>query len=48
MKVVLADARDRKPVRKICVMSHDGRELKLQDLTWTEREDAEALRTAAE
>jgi DNA-binding HxlR family transcriptional regulator len=47
MKVVLADARDRKPVRKICVMSQDGRELKLNDLTWIER-DAVALPTAAE
>jgi DNA-binding HxlR family transcriptional regulator len=48
MKVQLADARDRKPVRKLCVLSHDGRELKLQDLTWIEREGSEALRTAAE
>ena len=48
MKVVLADARDRKAVRKICVLSQDGRELKLSDLTWIEREAAEALRTAAE
>ena len=30
MKVVLADQRDGKPVRKICVQAHDGRELKLQ------------------
>ena len=37
MKVVLADSRDGKPVRKICVMSHDGRELTLDDLTWVER-----------
>jgi DNA-binding HxlR family transcriptional regulator len=48
MKIVLADRRDRKPVRKICVLSHDGRELKLQDLTWIDREDAAGLRTAAE
>ena len=48
MRVVLADARDQKPVRKLCVLSHDGRELTLQDLTWIEREGAEALRTAAE
>ena len=47
MKVVLADRRDGKPVRKICVKSHDGRELKLDDLTWIEREAA-ALQTAAE
>jgi len=48
MKVVLADARDHKPVRKLCVLSHDGRELKLGDLTWIERESGGALRTAAE
>ena len=48
MKVVLADTRDRKPVRKICVLSQDGRELSLQDLTWIERDSAESLRTAAE
>jgi DNA-binding HxlR family transcriptional regulator len=47
MKVVLADTKDHKPVRKICVLSHDGRELSLQDLTWIEREAA-GLRTAAE
>ena len=34
MQVVLADRRDGKPVRKICVQAHDGRELKLGDLTW--------------
>jgi DNA-binding HxlR family transcriptional regulator len=48
MNIVLADSRDRRPVRKLCVLSHDGRELKLSDLTWIERENAETLRTAAE
>lgn len=48
MKVVLADRRDCKPVRNLCVVSHDGRELSLHDLTWIERERAEAFRTAAE
>jgi len=48
MEVVLADARDRKPVRKICVLSHDGRELSLEDLTWITRDSRGALRTAAE
>jgi DNA-binding HxlR family transcriptional regulator len=48
MNVVLADRRDGKAVRKICVVSHDGRELKLGDLTWVEREATSALRTAAE
>ena len=48
MKVVLADRRDGKPVRKICVQAHDGRALELGDLTWIDREAAESLRTAAE
>jgi len=48
MSVALADRRDGKPVRKICVLSHDGRELKVGDLTWVEREDAHSLPTAAE
>jgi len=49
MKVVLADKRDRRPVKKICVQAHDGRELKLDDLTWIDRESGEVpIRTAAE
>jgi len=47
MQVVLADRRDGKPVRKICVQAEDGRELKLRDLTWVDRSGAE-LATAAE
>jgi DNA-binding HxlR family transcriptional regulator len=46
MRVVLADRRDSRPVRKICVQAHDGRELTLRDLTWIDREDS--IRTAAE
>ena len=53
MKVVLADTRDHKPVRKLCVQAHDGRELSLSELTWIEREGTArpakaALKTAAE
>jgi len=49
MQIVLADRRDMRPVRKICVQAHDGRELKLGELTWIDREsDGSALRTAAE
>jgi DNA-binding HxlR family transcriptional regulator len=48
MRVVLADRRDGKPVRKLCVLSHDGRELKLGELTWVERDAADSIRTAAE
>ena len=49
MDIVLADRRDGRPVRKMCVQAHDGRELKLADLTWIDREGERAeLRTAAE
>jgi hypothetical protein len=46
MRVVLADRRDGKPVRKICVQAHDGRELTLGDLTWI-NSDGEDLKAAA-
>jgi len=45
--IVLADRRDGRPIRKICILSEDGRELQLEDLVWVNREDA-ALSTAAE
>jgi DNA-binding HxlR family transcriptional regulator len=48
MGVILADRRDGRPVRKMCVQAADGRELKLADLTWIEREGASVVRTAAE
>jgi DNA-binding HxlR family transcriptional regulator len=48
MNIQLADRRDGKPVRKICVQSHDGRELQLSELTWIDREEPQALKTAAE
>jgi len=38
MDVVLADNRDRRPVRRIAVLAEDGRELSLDELTWIERE----------
>ena len=45
----LADRRDGKPVRKMCVLSHDGRELNLGDLTWIDREgESLGFKTAAE
>ena len=37
--IVLADTRDGRRIRRICVQAQDGRELKLGDLTWIERED---------
>jgi DNA-binding HxlR family transcriptional regulator len=49
MRVTLADRRDSKPVRKICVQAHDGRELKLRDLMWVDAEGGNvAFQTAAE
>ena len=39
MGIVLADTRDKKPVKKICVQAHDGRPLSLRELTWIEREE---------
>lgn len=47
--VSLADSRDGRPIRKICVQAHDGRELALHDLKWIDAEGvSRALRTAAE
>ena len=46
MQIVLADRRDGKPVRKMCVQAHDGRELGLADLTWIDR-DGEIVATSA-
>ncbi|MFC7536133.1 winged helix-turn-helix transcriptional regulator [Sphingomonas sp. GCM10030256] len=31
---VAADMRDGKPIRRICIQAHDGRELELHDLMW--------------
>ena len=48
-RVMLADRRDGKPVRKICVQGHDGRPLSLRDLMWTDRDgEPIGLRAAAE
>jgi len=46
--IVLADKRDGKPVRKMCVLSHDGRQLALRDLIWVDRDEAVEIKTAAE
>src|SRR5690242_4711792 len=34
--IALADRRDGRPIRKICVQSHDGRVLAREDLEWRE------------
>lgn len=45
IRVVLADSRNRRPIRRIRVFSEDGRELGLDDLTWISRDE---LREKAE
>jgi len=47
-RVVLVDRRDRRPVRKMCVQAHDGRELKIHDLTWTDASEVSTVQQAAE
>ena len=48
-EIVLADSRDEQPIRKICVQSHDGRALTLDELVWVYRDEAKRpLPTAAE
>lgn len=44
--VVLADRASGRPIRKLCVQAEDGRELSLDDLVWTAREDAQTARRA--
>ena len=44
----LADRRDCKPVRRLSILSHDGRSLERGDLTWIQKEGAGVLRAAAE
>jgi DNA-binding HxlR family transcriptional regulator len=38
--IILADRRDGRRIRRICIQAQDGRELKLEDLMWTERSEA--------
>jgi len=46
--IVLADRRDRRPVRRMCIQAHDGRALHRGDLIWIEQSEAEAASQAAE
>lgn len=39
MQIVLADLKDRRPIRRIKVLAEDGRELKLEELTWISRDE---------
>jgi DNA-binding HxlR family transcriptional regulator len=36
-EIFLADKQEGKPVRRICVQAHDGRELKLGDMMWVDK-----------
>ena len=45
--VSLADARDGRPIRRICVQAQDGRELQLSDLIWIDAREASATDQAA-
>ena len=43
---VVADLRDGKPIRKIVVQAHDGRELSLSELVWIDGADADVSHVA--
>ena len=44
----LRDRRDGRPIRRICLLSHDGRPLDLDDLAWIDSSGEKApLKTAA-
>jgi len=46
--IILADRRDGRPVRRICVQAQDGRELRLDDLTWVDPAGAGQKKGGAE
>jgi DNA-binding HxlR family transcriptional regulator len=43
-EMFLADKRDGKPVKRICVQAHDGRELKLGDMMWVNKVTGASLK----
>jgi DNA-binding HxlR family transcriptional regulator len=43
-EIVLADQRDGRPIRRICVQADDGRELKLGYMMWIDRESGASLK----
>ncbi|WP_051503981.1 winged helix-turn-helix transcriptional regulator [Sphingomonas jaspsi] len=43
-EIILADQRDGKPIRRICVQAEDGRELKLEELMWVDRATGASLK----
>ena len=42
MEIVLADTKNRRPIRRIRVIAEDGREVALDELTWISREELES------
>ena len=40
--IILVDKQTRRPVRKVCVLSEDGRKLTAEDLVWAQRSEIEA------
>ena len=45
--VRLADARDGRPIRRICIQAQDGRELQLSELMWIDAREEAATEQAA-
>jgi hypothetical protein len=43
-EIFLADKRDGRPVRRICVQAADGRELKLGDLMWVNKSTGASIK----
>jgi len=43
-EIFLADKRDGKPVKRICVQAHDGRELGLGDMMWVDKATGAAIK----
>lgn len=41
MEIVLADTKNRRPIRRIRVQADDGREVRLDELTWISRDEVE-------
>jgi DNA-binding HxlR family transcriptional regulator len=46
-EIMLVDVRDRRPIRRICVLTEDGREAKFGDLMWISRDNVEQADRAA-
>lgn len=42
---VLVDTRDEQPIRKVAILSHDGRELQLGDMCWKHAHEIHPLET---